>query len=312
MHTDSQRFKAIRERDVDLLLIEELTVNQAFREWFLNQIGESMYEVCECIGVWHSVSDSELGESDVVFGVLLKNGRRLLVLLENKIDAPFQDDQLERYVRRGEKGIDGEWDEFLTALVAPAAYGANSDQRDVVDSIVTYESVREWFKSRESPRSQFKAEMLTEAIEQNRRGYTPEPDEDVTSLHLYYWQLAHDRYPEIGMEEPNGVPKGNLWIRFKPAALPREVQLIHKMGRGDVDLQFSGAAERAEEFTQRYEPALSEGMEIVETHQSMIVRVHVPPITETSPPHEQQEEIKVGQQEAKRLMSWYERLGRNG
>lgn len=311
MRADSQSLKAIRERDIDLLLVEELAATPEFRTWFLRELGQSPDLAEDFVGVWHSVSDSELGESDIEFGVVHRDERRHLVLIENKISATFQDEQLERYRQRGKKATADEWDAFTTGLVAPQSYVGGTDRTDVIDATVTYEAVRDWFGNRGSRRADFKADMVNEAIEQNRRGYTREPDEDVTSLHRYYWELARDRYPELGMDRPDDVPGGNLWIRFDPSTLPTDVKLIHKMGRGDIDLQFSGTADQAEAFVERYEPSVEDEMDIVRTGQSMSIRIDVPPISETVTPQEQREQIEAGQQAAYLLLSWYEQCIRD-
>lgn len=311
MRTDSQSLKAIQERDIDLLLVEELAATPEFQTWLFRELGQSPNQIENFIGVWHSVSDSEWGESDIEFGVMHRGGTRHLVLIENKINATFQDEQLERYRRRGEKATADEWDAFTTGLVAPESYVAGTDQIDVVDATVTYEAVRDWFWDRGSRRADFKAEMVSEAIEQNRRGYTREPDEDVTSLHHYYWELVRDRYPELEMDRPDGVPSGNLWVRFDPPTLPTNVKLIHKMGRGDIDLQFSGTAEQADAFVEQYEPSVEDNMMIVRTGQSMSIRIDVPPISEAVTPQEQREQIKAGQQAAYQLISWYKQYVRD-
>jgi len=306
MRADSQSLKAVRERDIDLLLVEELAATPEFRTWLLRELGQSPDLIEDFVGVWHSVSDSELGESDIEFGVMYRDETRHLVLLENKINAKFQDEQLERYRQRGKKATADEWDAFITGLVAPESYVARTDRTDVVDATVTYEAVRDWFWNRDSRRADFKAEMVSEAIEQNRRGYTREPDEDVTLLHRYYWELARECYPELGMDRPDGVPGGNLWVRFDPSTLQTDVKLIHKMGRGNVDLQFSGTADQADAFVERYEPSVEDEMDIVRTGQSMSIRINAPPISEAVTPREQREQIKAGQQAAYLLLSWYE------
>lgn len=305
MRADSRRFKSIRERDVDLLLIEELTVTPPFREWLLDALEIDSRSVDEVLGVWHSVSDTELGESDVEVGLQLNGGRRLLLLIENKIDASFQDAQLQRYRERGRKAVDGNWDEFSTVLFAPRSYLATARETDVVDGTLAYEDVREWFDARDARRAAYKADVLTEAIEQNRRGYVSEPDEAVTAIHRQYWAIANEAFPELGMEQPDGVPSGNLWVRFKPRALPADVQLVHKMGRGDVDLQFSGAAESAEEFVEKYEPQLEQDMRIERTGKSMAVRIAVPTIATEGAASDQDDEMRSGLAAAHRLLDWY-------
>lgn len=306
MRTEGQSFRSVRERDTDFLLLEELTATPEFRTWFLQNLVPSQDRPTEFIDAWHSVSDSELGESDLEFGVIRSDGARLLVMIENKIDATFQEDQLERYQKRGEKALAGDWDAFVTGLFAPEAYLEGTDRTETIDGVVSYEAVREWFQDQASPRANFKSDMLTDAIEQKRRGYTPETDEDVSALHQYYWELSHDRYPELGMDRPDGVPAGNLWVRFSPHSLPKGVNLIHKMGRGDVDLQFSGASENMDSFTDQYEALLKEDMEIIPTGKSLSVRVEVPSLSDGADPEDQHEQIETGIEAAHRLLTWGE------
>lgn len=82
-------------------MLEEVSVSPRFREWLLRRLERKSDEIAEFVGAWHSVSDTKWGESDIEFGVSTGNGARLLVMIENKIDAPFQDEQLERYRERG-------------------------------------------------------------------------------------------------------------------------------------------------------------------------------------------------------------------
>jgi hypothetical protein len=58
--------ESVTERDVDLLLLEELSVNEEFRKEFSKLVfGETVYKTY--IGAWHSVISDNLGESDLVF-----------------------------------------------------------------------------------------------------------------------------------------------------------------------------------------------------------------------------------------------------
>jgi hypothetical protein len=78
-------------------------------------------------------------------------------MIENKIDAPFQDEQLERYQERGRKAIADEWDSFHTCLFAPETYLTGSKRTDTVDTTLAYESVRNWFNENGSRRSEYRA-----------------------------------------------------------------------------------------------------------------------------------------------------------
>jgi hypothetical protein len=73
--TDLQRFGSVRERDIDHLVLEEVSVSPQFREWLLQKFERDPDETGKFIGAWHSVSDTKWGESDIEFGVSLKTAR---------------------------------------------------------------------------------------------------------------------------------------------------------------------------------------------------------------------------------------------
>ena len=89
LDADFGRYLAsVAERDVDLLLMEEFHVSDAFVEWFCDQLGLNGVKPA---GAWHSLSDTD-GESDLLLRILAGN-KRIGVLTENKIAAPEQDEQ---------------------------------------------------------------------------------------------------------------------------------------------------------------------------------------------------------------------------
>ena len=89
---------SVAERDIDLLLMEEFHASEEFVKWFCSEIDLRDISPAD---VWHSVSDTD-GESDLLVRVI-KDGQRIGVLIENKIAAPEQDRQAERYHIRGIK-----------------------------------------------------------------------------------------------------------------------------------------------------------------------------------------------------------------
>lgn len=130
-HTEQDFMRDLRfivcvtERDIDLLILEELAVNEDFCRWLVRRLpGEPNYQ--NTLGAWHSVCDTTLGESDIVYAFVAATGKRIAVLIENKIGAPPQPEQAERYKQRGSKGIDrGDWDDCVTCpeLEFPAFRG---------------------------------------------------------------------------------------------------------------------------------------------------------------------------------------------
>lgn len=190
---------SIAERDIDLLVMEELSVSTEFREWFSSRVfGEPIYQ--SHIGAWHSISDPQFGESDLVFLFEAVDGSRTSILIENKIDAPPQPKQGERYRLRGEKGLkEGYWDKFKTCVIAPNKYLISSKHSEMYDVEVSYEELLAYFQSR-CPRNErfpYKARILLEGIEQNRRGYQPEHNEEVTKFVSDYFLFSSENYAHL-------------------------------------------------------------------------------------------------------------------
>lgn len=282
-----------------------------FRGWFINQTVSDTVEHTTFVDAWHSVYDSEFGESDIEFGVPDGDDRDILVLIENKIDAELQENQLQRYQKRGKKAVENEWDDFYTCLFAPESYLDPTAETDVVDETVSYEAVRDRLANRDTQRAEYRSQMLANAIEQARRGYVSEPDEQATSFRHGYWNIAHDEFSELEMDEPIGVAAGNSWERFNPSVLPNDVELVHKMDRGVVDLTFGGRADQEDEFRTRYEPLLDSEMEIVETGKSQSVRLSVPTLEWKDDPITQTGEVRHGLRAASRLLGWYQQVQDN-
>ncbi len=172
---------SVAERDIDFLVLEELSVSIEFQEWLSSRIfNEAIYK--SKIGAWHSVSEAGLGESDLVFIFSGKDDQRNAILVENKVDAPPQKKQAYRYRLRGKKGVkEGYWEKFKTYIIAPQKYLSSSKNTEEYDSEISYEEIFSFFQPRSSLDSRFsyKAQILLEAIEQNRRGYQPEYNQEI-------------------------------------------------------------------------------------------------------------------------------------
>lgn len=158
----------IRERDIDLFLIEEFVASPSFLNWFLARV--ELNGPADLVGVTLSEqvttgeSPMAKGESDVVLKI--RQGKSTIGLhIENKIDAVLQDRQAERYSDRAIHCRDrGDYDHALTILVAPAAYSA-----DGFDRRVSYEETSDWLKQQpRSPRVLYKLALLKAALDRNK------------------------------------------------------------------------------------------------------------------------------------------------
>jgi hypothetical protein len=238
------KIEAVTERDIDLLLLEELNVSDEFALWLYSEV-TGKNDARSCKGAWHSISDPSLGESDLV--VIYDNG--VAVLLENKIDAPAQPEQGQRYKARGEIGMqDGLWISYITCMVAPSLYLQKEGDAQIYDHILSYEDIASWFEFLKgvNRRRKYKAYLIREAVEQNRRGYTLNPDHRVTEFWRKYWEFSNTQHPDLEMKQPGIKPANSDWPYFQPSLLDRRFTIVHKLERGYVDLQISGAADKLE------------------------------------------------------------------
>jgi len=275
--------ESVTERDIDLLVLEELSVSENFRKMFSTLIfGETVYKAY--IGAWHSVCSDNLGESDLLFIFEATNGLKTAILIENKIDAAPMPEQGARYRQRGEEGIkNGLWESFKTCIMAPKKYlGAVRDSGSY-DVNISYEKIHSYFVSKgdNDNRSAYKANVLLEGIEKNRRGYQPIENERVTIFVKQYFEYTNEKYPALKMQEAKSRQAGSSWIEFYPDVLPsgREVILAHQMTNGEVKLLFKEKANDLEAIRAKYQSSLSERMSIKKAGQSAAILMRVAKIS---------------------------------
>lgn len=296
--------KAIQERDVDLLIVEELSCNPCFRSWFLQKtIGSQQ---CDHSEVWHSLSEPGMGESDIIFKVSRDKFSHLF-LIENKVDADFQPNQSERYRKRGQFYIEkGMCADFHTVLTAPKLYSANVDEFDFT---ITYEDMMAWFEIAHDlgNRGAFKAMVLRTAIEKIRRGYFAVGDKHVTKFWLEYYKHVSFNFPNLNMKKPGlRIPKLSSFIRFYPQKIKRmkNVSLLHKFAYGNVDLQLDGMGEHLPQLKEKYGSRLLPNMKLVRAGKSACFRIQVDELNATKPFDAQLDAVDKALNEVEALYNW--------
>lgn len=168
-------FALLAERDMDLLVLEEMLSSEPFRKWLVSKLYNGSRQFRRMVGAWHTPSLDPLGSVDIlfVFEEMLE-GHKCAILIENKIDQPKQNLQAQRYFEFGEKGIeDGYWDEYLTCLFSPQAYFSSLEPSEYFSSYLSYEEIEEWFsraaqetRSATVERAAYKKTLIRQAIEQ--------------------------------------------------------------------------------------------------------------------------------------------------
>jgi hypothetical protein len=294
----------VTERDVDLMMVEELVASQEFRNRFTERIG--IGTALSVTSAARSVATSN-GESDIE--VSFTDGHRTThVLIENKVDAPLQPSQGERYQARGEMYVEqGEHERVIVVLTAPSRYLSSKRQLQGFDHQVAYEEIREWLNG--SPASDariaYKIALIEAAITRGEIGWVLKPDPTTTEFWREYWILATRMAPELQMPEPDAKPATSGFIAFRPAGLPDGYELLHKLPYGHVDLQIRGGAAQMSSIRATYEPSLGLGMRIERASKSAVIRIPVPKIQFRTSFSNVEAEVREGIVAAQRLLAWY-------
>ncbi len=180
-------FALLAERDMDLLVIEEMHASEPFRDWLVAKLYNNTRRIREFVGAYHTFTLDPLGSVDIMFVFIDVSGRKCAILIENKIDQPKQNLQAQRYFEFGEKGVEeGGWDEYLTCLFSPQAYFSSLEPSEYFSSYLSYEEIEEWFKQKAVPsnsatpgRAAYKIKLVRKAIEQGtgvvRQNRQPQP-----------------------------------------------------------------------------------------------------------------------------------------
>jgi hypothetical protein len=298
------KLSGICERDIDLLLLEEFVSSPAFLRWFLESVNIPKYD--DLVSAEKSVSTSS-GESDLELSVNARMGV-VKVLIEDKVDAGFQQDQPERYAARARGYVaKGQAAETRTVLVAPKAYLPEGNGASGFDHWVSHEEILEWFEGTggSDQRAQYKCALLASAIDRGKVGWRLVPDEAATEFWQRYWELARAVAPTVRMPKPSKKPASSCFVYFRPTGLQMGVSLIHKVVYGNVDLQFSGRASDIEALERGFATPPERDMSLETAGKSAVVRIRVAPIDMTAPFSSSKPIVEEGLRAAVRLIEWY-------
>lgn len=306
MNANDLVLESVNERDIDVLLVEELTVCEPFARWFIAQATQTHPAVHAILRVQRSVCNPH-GETDILIVFESNESHSVALLVENKISAPPQPEQAARYRLRGKHGVAScDWDDFYTCIIAPAKYLLNSRNTDGYMAQFSYEAIRDWFaaNSEEPVRGKYRALIIDEAINQNRRGYTKLIDDTVSTFWNQYWNLAKDEFPELRLSRPDTRPSKSFWIQFPNAKRPKGCCLQHKADRGVVHLELRGRASEMGRFVDAKEDIIPDGIDIVLASKSLALSINVTPLNHAEDFESQEENVREGLRAASLLLSF--------
>jgi hypothetical protein len=265
----------IYERDIDLLLAEELAINPTFADR-LKSVTKFVGEPASVFEFWVSKSNS-LGESDLVVVYQRGDGGRFALLIEDKVDAKLQPEQAERYRMRAERERSrGIYSDYQVVLCAPAFYLGKQTSLDGFDLRVSFEQLADFLDAGD-PRSQYRAAFLrTAAGTKKVNAWVREVDPATNAFWLAAYDLASNEFPILEMKSP-ALSKDSVWVVFRPRDLPtmpKRVSVELKGKNGHVDLTFANTT--AHVFHPLIRPLLQPGMTVHQTGAAAAIRLTAP------------------------------------
>ena len=264
----------ITERDMDMLLAQAIMSDLDFCRFVLDKTDRKGKDIC-VKSVDLSKDDNNLGESDITV-VLDIDGTAYGLLIEDKIDAIAQPNQHERYIRRGDKGVnDGDYEEYAIFIFCPEKYYKNNSEAKLYEHLLTYEECRDYFEEKGDSISQFRSQQLAQAISKAKKPASNNVDEKANMFLRQYIQYQREHFPELDLSTKED--KNGWWTDLRTDL--GYVYINHKIQEGYVDLTFPKASDKIErakliaEWARRHD--LSE-INVVKAKKSVMFRIHVP------------------------------------
>jgi len=242
-HNSTCSLHWFQERDIDMLLAEELRVNAAFSGWFLKGCAPGLD--LEHPAVETRVSVPENGsETDVLASFRRRDGGLHRVWIENKISAGLMPRQLERYQERGAADVErGGAASYSIVVFAPASHPL---VLPVGVTRLSFEAAAETLLREGSDvRLTYRAELLARAA-----GYaTPARQAQAIIEHephiVAWWDAVHamvEREFPAFFAPPRTRYMREMFFAPKTPDLASYLRVDCKPRRGEVDLAFKNVS----------------------------------------------------------------------
>jgi hypothetical protein len=302
------------ERDMDVFLAEEFSVSPKFASWFLSKSKfiECAGEVCE---VFVSRSNN-LGESDLIVVYSVAVGRRVALLIEDKIDAQVQPSQAERYRQRAALEVKKKtFDDFEIVICAPEGYAGVHPEIAEFDRFISYEEISASISEIDaSKRGQYRAAFVRTAAKRRQNKWERNPDADTDRFWDAVYRLASQEFPILEMKRPQ-MTKNSNWITLRPLSMPTMPKYVYVSLKGSVgprerksccvDLTFGKTI--AHQFDSEIHRLLVDGMSIHQTSSAAAIRIELPQFKVEEGPEAALPKVRAALDAAKQLIEFYKR-----
>lgn len=322
------------ERDIDLILVEELHASLEFSSFIAEKAGIGL-DIASTHVLHSKRRTRNRREIDIFLELHHNDGSKSALLIENKLDATEQPDQAESYQDEANV-LANQYERCKILIVCPNSYSnQHSDFIGKFDAIVTYENIGEYFQTSAANstgatmrRMAFRKEVLLQAIQKGRRGYTPIPNKIIGDFNAQYVQMLSILAPEI-------VPGASMLKAANPdestsmiydakktfAKLEESIRpkrFAHELGRGQshranyVSLVFAGWGHALPGIVDTLE---AEAAEINASFSAskptkkrpnpgLVMRVTTIPVDNQGSFGDQESQIEMGILVAKRVRAW--------
>lgn len=295
MNNELLPVESIQERDVDLILLEELSTDITFCEWLINKL--KLPPLSRIDGAWRSISGYGLGETDLLFSYFSQK-KRIYILIENKITASFQEQQYKRYEERKKLYLrDKLCDIAYSILIAPQLY---CDNQNDFEYFITYEEIIKRLEFTASKRNLFKSQLLKIGAEKLRRGYQPVNSTPVQKFWTSIWFLVAEKYTDFQMKKPGIVPLNSDWPKMQNENFTN-VTFLYKLTPGYTDATLKGYSD---ELKYKLKNELLSGASIVEHRSSFSIRIQSPKINKLESFESQKSKIIEGLNNLNKIKDW--------
>lgn len=210
-------YPSVGERDVNLLLIEELAASITFQSRFFAAAGIKLRESADATGILAFTEvclpgecSAEIDVVAVAKGTATADGKSAYVLIENKVDSDPRPLQPERYQGQAKRLVAEAFaDVVKTLLVAPAGYFASHRSRaELYDTKLSYEQLQDWLLTGPFPapeherRAKCKADLLAQGVNKQRRLMPHVISPTVSLSWKEVYDVATTDFPDLRMQPP--------------------------------------------------------------------------------------------------------------
>ena len=244
--------------------------------------------------------------------IIETEGKKHGLLIEDKIDAIAMPEQYERYVIRGNIGIEnGDYESFDVFIIAPQKYLETNQEAHNYPNQITYEECAEYFRGLSDARAIFKLQQIEFAINKQKSSYQVIEHAAVTDFWNKYIAYQKEGYPHLWLSTSGGS-KGSRasWPRYKVPI--KSLYILHKSEFGYVDLTFPNCAERTVELKALLDKELGniaeQNLSVHITGKSAALRVVVPKLYFKTPFEDCVDDVDTCLREISRLCGIIEKL----